>query len=97
MVEKYVKIHDLSVSEVLFKFINKDIIPESGINEKKFWHGFNQSVHKLSIKNKELLSMRERLQIDINRWHLDNKNGKFDQKKIRRIFNKNWIYKKRRS
>ncbi len=88
MVEKYVKIHDLSVSEVLFKFINKDIIPESGINEKKFWHGFNQSVHKLSIKNKELLSMRERLQIDINRWHLDNKNGKFDQKKYEEFLTK---------
>ena len=81
MVEKYVKIHDLSVSEVLFKFINKELIPESGINEKKFWVAFSLSVHKLAIKNKELLNIRERLQIDIDRWHLDNKNGKFDQKK----------------
>ena len=35
MSEKYIKIENLSVSEVLYNFINKDLIPGTKIKEKK--------------------------------------------------------------
>ena len=79
MSEKYIKIENLSVSEVLYNFINKDLIPGTKIKEKKFWSGFSSVVHKLNSKNKELLKTRERLQLDIDRWHHDHKNKKFKQ------------------
>ncbi len=73
MHEKYVKIHSLSVSKLLYDFINKEAIPGTGINENKFWKGFDKVLNELSNKNKELLQKRIRMQMDINRWHLDNK------------------------
>ena len=79
MNEKYIKIENLSVSEILYNFVNKDLIPGTGIKEKNFWSGFSSVVHKLNPKNKELLKIRERLQLDINRWHHDHKNEKFKQ------------------
>ena len=75
MSEKYIKINSLSVSEELFNFINSEAIPGTNINEKKFWSGFSNSVHQLNPINKRLLSIRRRLQLEIDRWHLDNKNN----------------------
>ena len=83
MSEKYIKIENLSVSEILYNFINKELIPETKIKEKKFWSGFSSVVHKLNSKNKELLKIRERLQLDIDRWHLDHKNEKFNKKSMK--------------
>ena len=73
MHEKYVKIHSLSVSKLLYDFINKEAIPGTDINENKFWKGFDKVLNELSNKNRELLQQRSRMQMDINRWHLDNK------------------------
>ena len=62
MKEKYIKIKDLSVSEKLLEFINKELLSGTKINKKKFWNGFNKFVHELSHKNKELLENREKIQ-----------------------------------
>ena len=73
MKEKYLKIKDLSVSEKLIKFINKELLPGTKVNKEKFWSGFNKYVHELSFTNKKLLEKRERLQEIIDRWHKDRK------------------------
>ena len=62
MKEKYLKIKDLSVSEKLGNFINKELLPGTKVNKKKFWTGFNKYVHELSFTNKKLLDKREKLQ-----------------------------------
>ena len=41
MKEKYLKIKDLSVSEKLINFINKELLPGTKVNKEKFWSGFN--------------------------------------------------------
>ena len=73
MKEKYLKIKDLSVSEKLINFINKELLPGTKVNKEKFWSGFNKYVHELSFTNKKLLEKRERLQEIIDRWHKDRK------------------------
>ena len=73
MKEKYLKIKDLSVSEKLINFINKELLPGTKVNKEKFWSGFNKYVHELSFTNKRLLEKRERLQEIIDRWHKDRK------------------------
>ena len=50
--EKFVKILDLSVSQVLLSFINKELLPGTNISKDRFWKGFNKSVHELAKKNK---------------------------------------------
>ena len=50
--EKFVKILDLSVSQVLLSFVNKELLPGTKITKNHFWTGFNKAVHELAKKNK---------------------------------------------
>ena len=88
MSEKYVSVNNLSVSEVLFNFVNLEALEGTNIDKKKFWRDFSRSVHELSPKNKELLNTRRRMQIDIDRWHIDNKNKKYNQKNYEKFLKK---------
>ncbi len=69
----YQKIENLKVSENLLKFINDELLKDTNITPEKFWLGFNNSVHQLSKKNKELIKFREDLQKKIDDWHTKNK------------------------
>ena len=81
MKEKYLKIKNLSVSEKLHHFINKELLPGTKINKQKFWSGFNKYAHELSPINRKLLEKRERLQKSIDRWHKDRKGDRVNLKK----------------
>ena len=83
MAEKYVKTHNLSVSEKLFNFINNEVLPETSIDVSLFWSKFDKVVHELTIENNKLLQERRRLQLEIDRWHLNNKNKNFDKNKYK--------------
>ncbi len=50
--EKFIKTCDLSVSHVLLDFVNKELLPGTGISSNQFWKGFSKTVHDLSPKNK---------------------------------------------
>ena len=80
MSEKYINIHNLSVSEILYTFINDEALLNTEIDRSDFWSGFDKAVHELVVTNKKLIKTRERIQIDIDRWHFDNKGKKFNQK-----------------
>ena len=60
--EKFIKTCDLSVSNVLLSFVNKELLPGTGISSNQFWKGFSKTVHDLSPKNKKLLETREKIQ-----------------------------------
>ena len=60
--EKFIKTYDLSVSNVLLNFVNKELLPGIGISNNQFWKGFSKTVHNLSPKNKKLLETREKIQ-----------------------------------
>jgi malate synthase len=62
MKEQYTKIHNLSVSNKLLKFINEELLKDTKISSEKFWRGFDRVVHELAPKNKDLLKIRENLQ-----------------------------------
>ena len=50
--EKFIKTCDLSISNVLLSFVNKELLPGTGISSNQFWDGFSKTVHDLSPKNK---------------------------------------------
>ena len=81
MKEKYLKIKNLSISENLANFINKELLPGTKINKEKFWKGFDKCVHELAPKNKKLLQKRERLQKAIDALHIDKKDDQLNLKK----------------
>jgi len=76
--EKFIKTCDLSVSNILLGFVNKELLPGTGISSNQFWKGFSKTVHDLSPKNKKLLETREKIQKSIDSFHLERKDKKFN-------------------
>ena len=86
--EKFVKILDLSISEVLLSFINKELLPGTKISKDHFWRGFNKAVHDLSKKNKQLIEIREKIQKSIDSYHLEKKGKKIKLNEYKKFLNK---------
>ena len=83
MSKKYINTENLSISEDFYNFINVEAIPETGISKQKFWKGLSQVSHELNPKNIELLRIRKKLQMDIDRWHLENYEKEFNFKEYK--------------
>ncbi len=64
--------HRLQVATVLKNFIDRQVLPGTGIDGARFWQGFDAIVHDLAPKNAALLAERERLQAEIDAWHKAN-------------------------
>ena len=88
MAKNYIKIENLSVSENLYNFINKEALPGTKVSESNFWKGISNVTHELVTKNRELLKIRKRLQIDIDRWHLENYEKEFNPKEYKSYLEK---------
>ena len=73
MVSKYHSVNRLKVSEELFLFVNTELLEGTNISSEEFWKGFDETIHELATKNKELIEIRENLQKKIDKWHIDNK------------------------
>ena len=75
---EYISQGKLLVSAKLLEFVNKDLLPGTNINIEKFWKGFDKTVHELTPRNRELLSIREKMQKQIDEWHLARKGQEID-------------------
>ncbi len=73
----YKNIYKLKVAENLLSFVNDELLKDTGINPEKFWLGFDEAAHELTIKNKELIKKREHIQKRIDQWHIENKGKEF--------------------
>ncbi len=78
MPKNYINKENLSISEDLYKFINEEAIPGTEISKERFWKGLSKITHELNPKNKELLRIRKKLQIEIDKWHLENYDKEFN-------------------
>jgi malate synthase len=78
MPEKYIEINNLKVSEILFNFVNNELLKDTEISSKEFWSKFDKVVHELTPKNKELIKIRDDLQKKINEWHVKNKSNQIN-------------------
>ncbi|WP_203287221.1 malate synthase G [Metabacillus sp. cB07] len=70
--EGYVQKGNLKVAEVLYEFIQKEALPQTGVEEEAFWKGFEDIIDELTPKNRELLKVRDEIQHKINAWHREN-------------------------
>jgi malate synthase len=65
-------IHGLQVDTALKNFIDQQVLPAVGVDNAKFWQGFDRIVQDLSPKNAALLAERDRLQAELDAWHKKN-------------------------
>ena len=73
MSTNYQSINTLKVSSELLSFVNDELLKGIEISPQKFWLGFEKAVYELAPRNKELLDIREKLQKQIDEWHIENK------------------------
>jgi len=62
----------LSIAGELFRLVNEEIIPGTGISADSFWQGLADIVAELGPKNRALLEKRSRIQQQLNEWHRQN-------------------------
>ena len=78
MSKNYQNVNNLKISEELLSFVNKELLRDLDISSEKFWEGFDNAVHDLAPRNKELIQIRENLQKKIDDWHIKNKGNKIE-------------------
>jgi malate synthase len=61
--------HRLQVATSLFDFIERQVLPGTGVTSADFWKGFDAIVHDLGPKNAALLAERDRIQTEMDVWH----------------------------
>lgn len=69
---------DLEIDGELYRFVNDEVLPDTGISPETFWAEFESIIHDLSPRNRELLIKRTELQSQINQWHKDHRGKLFD-------------------
>jgi len=60
---------ELNVDAALFRFIESEALPGTGLDGAGFWNTLSDLVHELAPKNRALLAERDRLQTEIDAWH----------------------------
>ena len=65
-------VHGLQVADSLYRFVNDEALPGTGIDAEAFWAGFGAIVRDLAPRNAALLAERDRLQAEIDAWHQAN-------------------------
>ena len=66
----YEPLHGFSISQDLYRFINQEVLPETGLAPEAFWRQACDLIHRLTPANRDLLEKREHLQRQIDQWHL---------------------------
>ncbi|MBV9352760.1 MAG: malate synthase G [Mycobacterium sp.] len=64
-----VSVGNLRVARVLYDFVNNEALPGTDIDPDSFWAGVDKVVTDLTPRNQELLTRRDELQAQIDRWH----------------------------
>ena len=78
-----VSVDELKVDQGLYDFINKEAIPDTGVQAQAFWKGFAALVRTLAPRNAALLRKRDELQAKIDSWHRQNPGPGFDHAKYK--------------
>ena len=65
-------VHGLQVATELYRFIEDQVLPNTGVASAAFWAGFDQIVTDLAPKNAALLAERDRIQLEMDTWHAAN-------------------------
>ncbi|MDX1512447.1 MAG: malate synthase G [Gammaproteobacteria bacterium] len=68
----------LNIAAPLYELINKDILPDTGVEAKDFWNALEAIARDLGPKNRALLVKRDELQKELDAWHGDRRGKPVD-------------------
>jgi malate synthase len=69
----------LKVDEALHRLVRDEIAPGTGVNANRFWKSLGAIVRDLGPKNRALLERRDKLQEQIDQYHLARKGRPFNK------------------
>ena len=76
----FIQVGDLRVAPQLYKFINNEALPGTGVTEYQFWPGLESVLRDLMPTNHWLLAQRDTLQQQIDAWFKSRRGKAFDVK-----------------
>ena len=79
----FVEIGGLKVNEELYHLVRDEIVPGTGVNADRFWKSFGEIVRDLAPKNRALLEKRDKLQKQIDEYHLARKGQPFNREEYK--------------
>ena len=79
----FVEIGGLKVNEELYHLVRDEIVPGTGVNADRFWKSFGEIVRDLAPKNRALLEKRDKLQKQIDQYHLARKGQPFNREEYK--------------
>ncbi len=62
-----------------YSFINEEVLPHTSLDQSRFWDNFNRILTELTPVNQQLLQVRNKMQSQIDEWHLSHRDKIFDQ------------------
>jgi malate synthase len=68
---KQIKVGSLLIASELHQLVNKEILPGLDIDADEFWHSFAEIINEFAPRNRELLRIRDDMQLKIDNWHRD--------------------------
>ena len=81
MMTNYVNVGSIKVAEELYNFVNREALPETGLDIEQFWDDFEKLLLDFTPRNRALLEKRDQLQNQIDAWHKENKEFNQEQYK----------------
>ena len=75
----------LRIAQELDDLVKNAIAPGTGIDVEEFWSGFETCLDELGPLNRELLSVRDEFQRQIDQWHLDRKGSALDAQEYKKF------------
>lgn len=74
LLERYLKmkVANLTVSDALYKFVNEEAIPGTGVSADDFWQSLATILAEIGPRDKALLQKRDTLQTQLDDWHKAN-------------------------
>ena len=79
----FVEIGGLKVNDELYHLVRDEIVPGTGVNADRFWKSFGEIVRDLAPKNRALLEKRDKLQKQIDQYHLARKGQPFNREEYK--------------
>jgi malate synthase len=83
-----VRVDPIDVDARLYGFVNREVMPGTGLDETGFWSGFAALVRRLTPRNAALLKHRDLLQAKIDAWHQEHPGARFDPAAYRAFLSK---------
>src|SRR5919108_3157433 len=78
-----VEIGGIKIDEALYRLVRDEIAPGVGVNADRFWKSFGAIVRDLAPMNRALLEKRDRLQEQIDQYHLARKGQPFNREEYK--------------